>query len=50
MTENLNPLGEARGNRSEAEAETILEVKNIEMAVVETATETEGGTPSVADV
>jgi hypothetical protein len=50
MTEDLNPLGEARGSRRGAEAETTLEVTDTEMAAVGTATGTEGVTPSVADV
>ena len=51
MTEDLNLLGEVRESRRGAEAETItLEVTDTEMAAVGTATETEGVTPSVADV
>jgi hypothetical protein len=50
MTEDQNPLGEARESRRGAVAETILEVTDTEMAAVGTAMETEGETPSVDDV
>ena len=50
MREDLSPLEEVRGSRRGPEAETTLEMTDIEKAAAGTATGREGVTLSVDDV